>query len=271
MPMKRRLHLGCLALIASAFTASAAVAAPKKILVVTITMGFRHGSIETAEKVIAELGKSSGLYAVELAAVTPTEGPGYGEKIKAVLAEKAKPAALGKYDAIVFANTTGDLPLPDKAALIQWVKDGGAFIGVHSASDTLHGYPPYFEMLGGEFDYHREQVVIEGINKDAAHPANRHLGETWNLQGRKEEIYVFKNYQRNSVHELIVLNRHPNSGEPGNFPISWCRSFGNGRVFYTALGHNDDVWQTHEFQKHILGGIEWALRLNEGSAMPPSK
>lgn len=249
MTVKRHLLTGVLATVASALFASSAVAAPSKILVVTTTLGFRHSSIETAESVIAELGKSSGVYEVELAAG------------KAALAEKMTPAALKGYAGVIFANTTGDLPLPDRDAFIEWVRNGGAFIGIHSASDTFHGYRPYIDMLGGEFDYHREQVVIEGINRDASHPANRHLGEMWDLQGKKEEIYVFKNYMQKSVHELIVLNRHPNSNEPGSFPVSWCREFGKGRVFYTSLGHNEYVWEMPEFQQHLLGGIEWALRL----------
>jgi len=253
--MKRFLLLACLGALACAWAAHATAASPRKILVVTTAVGYRHSSIETAEQVIAMLGKSSGAYEVELAsAVDP-------EQVKATLARKLSRDALKQYQGIVFANTTGELPLPDPEAFVQWVKDGGAFIGVHSASDTLHGHRPYIDMLGGEFDYHREQVLIEGINRDASHPANRHLPKRWNLEGQKEEIYVIKNYQQERVHELIVLDRHPNTGAPGSFPISWCRDFGKGRVFYTALGHNEQVWQMPAFQQHLLGGIEWALGL----------
>jgi len=76
--------------------------------------------------------------------------------------------------------------------------------------------------------------------------------------------YVLKNYQPARVHELLVLDRHPNTREPGHFPISWCRDFGKGRVFYTALGHNEHVWLMPAFQSHVLGGIEWALGLKGG-------
>jgi type 1 glutamine amidotransferase len=263
--MKRFTFLACLATLIGALAAPSWAASPKKkILLVTTTLGYRHSSIETAEKVIASLGDASGAYEVELAAVTPTEpadSPAYQEKVRDTLERKLKPAALKQYDGIVFASTTGELPLPDGPAFIQWVRDGGSFIGIHSASDTLHAYRPYIDMLGGEFDYHREQVLIEGLNKDPSHPANRQLPATWTLEGQKEEIYVFKNYQPSAVHELVVLDRHPNTGAPGHHPISWCRDFGQGRVFYTALGHNEQVWQMPAFQQHVLGGIEWALRL----------
>jgi len=262
VPLLRR----SFAVLALALFAALAVAAPKKVLVVTTTLGYRHASIGIAEKVIAELGR--GLYEVELASVTPPpEGAqpaaqrAYEDEVRAMLAAKMSGAALKRHDAIVFVNTVGELPLPDPDAFIRWVRDGGAFIGIHSASDTLHGHRPYLEMLGGEFDYHREQVRIEAINEDPAHPANAHLPARWNLDGQQEEIYVFKGYQREAVHELIALDRHPNTGAPGHFPISWCREFGQGRVFYTALGHNEQVWQMPAFQQHLLGGIGWALRL----------
>jgi type 1 glutamine amidotransferase len=261
--MKRFFVFACLVALACA-SAQAMAASPRKILVVTTALGWRHSSIETAEQVIASLGKSSGAYEVELAAVPPAgnaDAAAYQEQVKATLQRKLDRDALKQYHGIVFASTTGELPLPDKAALIQWVRDGGAFIGIHSASDTLHGFRPYIEMLGGEFDYHREQVLVDAINRDASHPANRHLPASWNLDGQKEEIYVLKNFQQGQVRELIVLDRHPNTGAPGHFPISWCRDFGKGRVFYTALGHNEQVWQMPAIQQHVLGGIEWALGL----------
>ena len=193
--MKRFLWITCLAAVACTFVTDAMAAGAKKILVVTTTLGFRHASIETAERVLASLGQSSGAYEVELASVAPAgnaETDAYKEEVRAVLERKLNPAALKRYDGIAFASTTGDLPLPDKDAFIRWVQDGGAFIGIHSASDTLHGYRPYLDMLGGEFDHHREQVSIVAINRDAAHPANRHLPARWNLDGELEEIYLFK-------------------------------------------------------------------------------
>lgn len=280
---KRLPFLPMLALVTAMLMAAPSGAAARTVLLVTTTTGFRHDSIETAEKVIERLGRSSGAFEVDLASVPPPAKPGpaptpeqsassdaqqaaYLSKVRAVLAEKMNTTALKRYDAIIFASTTGDLPLPDADAFVRWVRDGGAFIGIHSASDTLHGIRPYVEMLGGEFDYHREQVAIEAINRDQAHPATRHLGKTWNLDGRPEEIYIFKNYRPEAVHELLVLDHHPNTGEAGHFALAWCRPFGRGRVFYTALGHNEHLWTMPAFQQHVLGGISWALNLDEPSA-----
>src|SRR5262249_53074142 len=107
--------------------ASAQAATPKKLLVVTVTKGFRHSSIPTAEKVLADIAKTSGAFTVDYA------------RNDQEIAEKMTPAALKQYDGAIFANTTGDLPLPDNQAFIDWIKSGKAFIGMHSASDTFHG------------------------------------------------------------------------------------------------------------------------------------
>ena len=175
---------------------------------------------------------------------------------------------LASTDAIIFANTTGDLPL-DRDAFLAWLKSGKAFIGMHSASDTFHGWPAFIEMLGGEFRTHGAQVGVECRNCDRDHPATAALGATWPI--KIEEIYLFKNYDPAKVHELLTMDKHPNEKTPGHFPVSWCKEYGKGRVFYTSLGHREDMWASEAYQKHILGGILWALGLKPGDATPQTK
>ena len=245
-----------------------AQAAPKKVLVVTVTKGFRHSSIPTAEKVLGELAKKSGAFEVDYV------------RTDEEMAQKMTVASLKKYDGVIFANTTGDLPLPDKQGFLDWIKSGKAFIGMHSASDTFHPFPPYIEMLGGEFKEHHAQEVVDCINQDPKHPACRDLGPAFHL---KDEIYLLKNFDRSTVHGLLALDKHPNDKTPGDYPIAWAKLYGKGRVFYTSLGHREDVWDpntpesfnrenpkevSEAYQKHILGGIKWALGLEKGDAKP---
>src|SRR2546430_1219338 len=180
-------------ILASLFTIGTQ-AAPKKVLVVSVTKGFRHSSIPTAEKTIAELGQKSGAFTVDYARVEPTDPQFKGddgkpdqkkvdEAITKVLAEKMSAAALKNYDGVIFANTTGVLPLPDKQAFLDWIKSGKAFIGTHSASDTFHGpagtVDPYIEMLGGEFETHHAQAEVDCLNQDPKHPACKDLPASW--------------------------------------------------------------------------------------------
>src|SRR6266436_2957780 len=182
-------------------------AAPKKLLVVTVTKGFRHSSIPTAEKILGELAQKSGAFTVDYARVEPKDPEFKGEDgkpdnakvnaaIEKVLAENMSPAALKNYDGIIFANTTGDLPLPDRQAFMDWIKSGKAFIGMHSATDTFRGHTPlnpYTEMIGAEFLHHDAQAEVDCINEDPKHPACRELEPVWHL---KDEIYLMNGFER---------------------------------------------------------------------------
>jgi type 1 glutamine amidotransferase len=232
---------------------------PKKVLVVTVTKGFRHSSIPTAEQVLEKLAKESGAFVVDFV------------RNDEEMTVKMTPAALKNYDGFVFANTTGILPLPDKVAFLNEIKVAGkAFVGMHSASDTFHGkneLDPFIELLGGEFQGHGAQVGVECLVTDPTHPSTKHLGEAYCIE--KEEIYLIKNYDRAKVRDLLILDKHPNKkSERGHFPVTWCKTVGAGNVFYTTLGHREDVWENPLYQKHILGGLKWALGLEPGESAP---
>jgi type 1 glutamine amidotransferase len=196
------------------------------------------------------------------------------------MAEKMTPEALKHYDAVVFANTTGNLPLPDKEAFLDWIKSGKGFVGMHAAADTFDGrsgWPAYIDMLGAEFKTHEAQVSVDAINQDQACPICKHLPATWTVW---DEIYQFKNFDRSKVHGLLTMDKHPNNKTPGDYPIAWCKQYGKGRVFYTSLGHRKEIWDPNDtdrknskevaeaYQKHILNGIKWAVGLEDFDARP---
>jgi type 1 glutamine amidotransferase len=52
------------------------------------------------------------------------------------------------------------------------------------------------------------------------------------------------------------------------FPATWARKHGKGRVFFTSLGHREDVWESKEFQSILIGGILWALGRAEADISP---
>ena len=287
------------ALLVAVLAATTLQAAPKKLLVVTTTTGFRHSSIPNLEKVLAQLGETSGEFTVDYVHQPPgkpaalkkdatdaekgvyaSSEAAWEQSLKVAL-QKLSPESLKNYDAVVFASTTGDLPIPDPQGLLDWIKAGHAFIGIHAASDTFHQWPGYIDMLGGEFAHHGPQVSVECLNEDPQHPANAQLGKTWTLS--QEEIYQFKNYDAAKVHDLLIMDKHPEHKEvAGHFPVTWCKPFGAGKVFYTSLGHREDIIDTDPnlkdrknsveiskaYQQHVLGGIEWALGLKAATPVP---
>ena len=248
--------------LAAAALFSSAHAEPKHVLVVTATWGFPHSSVPTAERVLAGLGEQSGLYTVDYVRGGKDKGTDDG------IASKMSRDALKKYDAIIFANTTGELPMTEREALTDFVKSGKGFAAMHSGSDTFHEWRPYIDMLGGEFLTHHEQVRIDCVNEDLEHPATRHLGPIYSVY---DEIYLFKNFDRTKVHGLLTLHKHPNLGIPGDYPVSWSKQYGKGRVFYTSLGHREDVWLSSAYQQHILGGIKFTLGLEKADSDPQDR
>lgn len=282
-------------LLAVVMTAMLLQAAPKKLLVVTTTTGFRHASISTLEKVLSQLAKDSGEFTVDFVQQPPGHAPtGFPAKLKEgasdadkaafntaeakwdealkTALQKLSPENLKNYDGVIFASTTGDLPIPDKQGFLDWIKAGHAFIGIHAASDTFHGWPGFIEMIGGEFQHHGKQVSVECLNQDPSNPATASLPKSWSIS--QEEIYQFKNYDQTKVHDLLIMDKHPETSAPGHYAVSWCKEYGNGRVFYTSLGHREDLIDTDPtikdrknsveiskaYQAHLLGGVKWALQ-----------
>ena len=135
-------------------------------------------------------------------------------------------------------------------------------------------------MIGAEFRIHGKQVGVSAINLDPKNPATAQLPPTWAI--KQEEIYNFKDYDPAKVHELLALGISPLDGSVGHFPVSWCKMYGQGRVFYTSLGHREDIWDTdptikdrinppeiaEKYQAFLLGGIKWVLGLEPGDATP---
>lgn len=244
--------------LAAVFAPSAGAAKPKRLLVVTVTKGFRHGdSIPVLEQTLRALGEKSGKFTVDYV------------RTDEEMAQKMSPEGLKAYDGVFFGNTTGDLPIPDRDAFLKWIAEGRGFAGAHAASDTFHGWTPYLEMLGGEFKTHGPQVQVECRVEERKHPATRALGASFAVF---DEIYQFTRWERGAVHMLIALDRHPNDGTPGDYPIAWCKRYGKGRVFYTALGHRPDVWQAPWYQEHLLGGVLYALGIAKGAdGLPATK
>lgn len=220
------------------------VLARPQVLVVTATAGFRHESIPAAEQVLQFIAQEQ---RVEVSFARTED-----EVVSRVSAE-----ALASVTAVFFVNTTGELPLSAADALVSWVRNGGTFVGIHSASDTWHGVPEYIEMLGGEFIGHPPEAHATVVVDDPVHVATRSLPPA---QGLFEEFYYLRLVDPSRQRDLLSLRARPEPPfEAGDFPLAWEKSFGRGRVLYTALGHREDVWLSVWFRTHVEGVVEWAV------------
>jgi type 1 glutamine amidotransferase len=254
----------------------------KKVLFFTKSSGFPHsvvtrkgGQPAHAERILTEIGKQHGFE------VVASKDGGMFE-----------PDKIGGWDAFVF-ETTGDLTTPgtDKTtpispdgekALYEAIRGGKGFIGMHCATDTFghHGQrrkgaeDPYIQMIGGEFVTHGEQQEGEIAIVDPKFPG---LAEGFGRSGRsfriKDEWYALKNMPED-LHVILVQVTEGMKGrmyQRPNYPITWARSHGKGRVFYTSMGHREDVWENPMYQGLLLGALGWATRRVDADLTPNIK
>ncbi|MEW6128068.1 MAG: ThuA domain-containing protein [Acidobacteriota bacterium] len=254
--MKRKLlGLGCLgALLTFALVLpntsanNASVIKKHKVLYLTHSAGFKHQVLPESEKIMKELGEKSGAFE----AVTTQDCSLINQE------------SLKQFDAVIF-YTTGELPISDeqKQAFMAFIKSGKGFVGIHSATDTFYKWAEYGDMIGGYFDQHPWHQEVTVKVEDTKSPATKHLGASFKIT---DEIYQHKNFSRDKVHVLLSLDVNsvdltkPNVHRADkDFALAWSRSFGKGRVFYTALGHRSEVWNDERFQKLLIGAIKWAM------------
>jgi type 1 glutamine amidotransferase len=215
-----------------------APASPVRVLMVTATAAFRHDSIPTARAVVAALAARNGF------TVTPTES----------LAELST-ARLASTDVLMFALTSGELALDasQKTAIVSFVEQGGGFVGVHSATDTLYEWPDYGRIVGAYFKEHPWTQTAAVVVEDRAHPTMAGVETPFRLL---EEFYTFQRNPRGTVNVLLSLD--PRSvGADGDFPLAWAQAIGRGRSYYNALGHFADTWNDPWFQRQLAAAIRW--------------
>ncbi|MCP5544982.1 MAG: ThuA domain-containing protein [Akkermansiaceae bacterium] len=248
---------------------------PRRLLVYSRTNGFRHASIATGKLALAEMGKTTGAFEVEV-----SEDPAEFDVDR-----------LRRYDAVCFLSTTMNAFAPrkdewekmskeerDKARelgeqrqenLMKFVKSGRGFVGIHAATDTFYDWPEYGKMMNGYFDGHPwtadTPVSIKVEPGMENHPLVKMFGGE-NVEF-KEEIYQFKDpYDSTKVDMLLRLDTEKTDmtrggikRKDGDFGVAWARHWSKGRMFYCSIGHNHDMYWHPKVLRHYLAGIQWAL------------
>jgi type 1 glutamine amidotransferase len=224
----------------------------KRLLAITESAGFAHkvsrmenGRPSLVDRTVQELGESGGF---EVITSQDSRGSIKAEWLKG-------------FDAVFF-YTTGELSItPDgKAALLDFVRSGKDFAGSHGATDTLYGWPEYGELIGAYFDKHPGLREVTVRIDDPGHPSTTHLARSFKV---REEVYQFKTpFSRDKLHILMHFD-YPGATHSG--AAAWTKRYGAGRVFYTALGHDEAIWRDERFRKHLLGGLLYVLGLDDRS------
>ncbi len=277
----KRSSLAALALGSAPLLRAAADRKPR-ILMYTRSQGFQHGCVtrkgdklSLAEQIVTDLAAKHDFEVV-------------CEKDGRVFVSDDFP----RFDGFLF-QTQGNLsaeksvdgqpPMPPegKKALLEAVQAGKGFVGCHCASDTFHSpgeafknqepdkIDPYIAMLGGEFIRHGQQQKGWMRVADAGFPGLKGLKDFEMM----EEWYSLKNFAPD-LHVILVQDTKGMRNfdyERPSYPATWARRHGKGRVFYTSMGHRDDVWQSDIFQTVLLAGLAWTLGRVEAEVPPNLK
>jgi uncharacterized protein len=233
--------------------------AQKRVLYLMHSAGFRHDSTLAAARAFNEIAERTGKLAFTVT-----------EDVSTLNASN-----LQSYDAVFFF-TSGELPISDqqKRDLLDFVRSGKGFGGAHSATDTLYGWAEYGDLIGGYFDGHPWAQEIKVDVEDPAFPGMSRLTPNFPVV---DEIYQHRNFSRDKVRVLMTLDTSTvDLAAPGvnrtdgDFALAWIRRYGEGRVFYTALGHLDETWGDARFQGLLEGALLWMTGQEDADALPRS-
>lgn len=215
-----------------------------RILVFSKTEGgYRHTSIEAGKAMFVKTAAQYGI------AADTTEN-----------ADWFTPEKLSQYKTLVFLSTRGNvLDSAQQQALVDYIRNGGGFVGIHAATTTEYEWPWYNRLAGAWFDGHPEpqQAVYRVTDKNF--PATQHLPDTFR---HFDEVYNFKSVQ-DSLHYLITVDESSyTGGKMGRVhPVCWYRPFEGGRSFYIGLGHFEKDYEDPFFLSIVWKGIQWAMQL----------
>ena len=238
----RRLLLLLIALVLSSVAANAPAQSSRgAILIYSGTTGYRHDSIPAGIEAITTIARQRRL------AVVASEDP-------AIFSADS----LRRFRAIVLLSCTTDPKNPAsewlvgdrRTALQDFVERGGGVLAIHAAADSHYNWPWYGKLIGGRFARHPSGTPTGTIRVAAT-------GET---RQRTDEWYYFDDYDPTS--KLLVTLDPTSIGEKdvNPNPMSWTRTVGRGRLFYTAMGHTKESYSEPWFLRHIASGFDWVLR-----------
>jgi putative membrane-bound dehydrogenase-like protein len=158
-------------------------------------------------------------------------------------------AELGRYHAVMLYNNHMAVSDPQIVALLSFVRNGGGLVVLHCASASFQNSEEFIRLVGAAFKSHGTGT-FSAVRMAANHPAIAGVPvfESW------DETYVHTKH--NPVNRTVLEVRRENGHDE---PWTWVRTYGKGRVFYTAWGHDQRTWSRPGFQQLVERGLRWTV------------
>lgn len=242
-----------------------------RILFFSRSVLFEHSVIQRkgdqlsfAEKILCDLGKKAG---IEVECTKNGEVfMGDLDKYDAFVSYTCgSPDHLAKADSL---DHTPPLTREGRERLLRAVAAGKGFVAIHPGVWLLP------EAAGGDCIGHGSQQSATMRVTSPAFPGLTGAGSSFSLM---EEWFSLHKFARD-IHVILVQDCHgmdikakgdKKCYDRPPFPATWCRMHEKGRVFYTSMGHREDVWSNLLFQQILMGGLSWALG-DVQAAIPPN-
>ena len=245
---------------------------PRKVLIFSRAWGYKHSSIPYGDVAFELMGKKTEAF----------------QTVVSYDLKQFESDQLSNFDAVVFNNTNNEIFLPEdfkdfsseekeralrkdarlKKNLVEFIAGGKGLALIHAAIASFREWPEFGEITGARFDNHPWNAgsTVTLRVEEPKHPVT--LGFDKQLFQITDEIYQFKgNYSRKRLQVLLSIDTEQTDMNKGNaihrtdgdFGLSWVKDYGQGRIFYCALGHQHDIFWNPQVLRHFLAGIQFAL------------
>ena len=259
---------------------------PRKVLVFSRSWGYKHSAIPYGAKAFEIMAQKTGAFDV-----VETDDPSPFE-----------PQSLKQFDAVVLNNTNEEIFLPEdfdklgpqeqsearrrderlKKSFVDYLRNGGGLAIIHTGVASFRQWPEFGEIAGARFDNHpwgEGSTVVLRV-EDPDHPLTAAFKEPYFIV--TDEIYqVTAPYSRERLRVLLTVDpvrsritpeqRNAIHREDMDFAMTWVKSYGKGRVFYCALGHQHELFWNPIVLQHYLDGIQFVLGDLEADTTPSAK
>ena len=241
----------------------------RKLLVTDIQMYSGHSTIPHGNLLLELMAKSTGAFE-----------PTFSNDLNLLKYPKIK-----EFDAVYLNNVCGmvynDPEVRD--GILRFVREGGGIGGHHAVTFAGNNWPEFADMMGGWAGAHhveRQTIKVDDPNSP--------LTKSFGLASFEhvDEFYQFpptSPYSREKQHILLSIDVEKSDRATDSrlctlctrpdqdYGLAWIRTFGQGRTYFTPLGHTDIFYTDQRWTQHLLAAIQYILGDLDADATPSAK
>lgn len=256
----------------------------RKVLVFSLSWGYKHDAIPYGKKVFQILGQKTRAY----------------EAVVSDDTSMFEPRNLAQFDAVIFNNTNEEIFLPEnfekltneaeiqqakardellKKSLVEWLASGKGLLVIHAGVASFRQWLEYGNIIGARFENHPwVSGSTVALKVDEPRRPLAAAFEGWDLKIRDEIYQVTDPYSRENLRVILSIDTSKTDmkkqgivRKDGDFAMSWIKSYGKGRVFYNAFGHDHDIYWNPVVLQHWLDGVQFVVGDLPADVTPSAK